>query len=277
MTEGIALLVMGRVVRVVPGGGGAAKVRRGVEAAWDRCVALAADVSSETAEVVVEVVLDEDPDVVAEARGRGAVAESTELRAMDALTTRLVQEGLKLVVGDRWLLHAAALADPETGATVVLVARSGTGKTTASRTLAQEWGYVTDETAVIERDGTMTCFPKPLSLLVDGTRPKRQVSPTELEMREAPARPWLAAVGLLARDPEADGVRVEQVPMTEALVELAEQTSSLHLLETPLQTVAEMLTERGGLRRLVYAESADLAPVLAEWLAGARRPEAVTV
>lgn len=280
MVDGIALQVMGKVVRVVPTGGGAEELRRAVETAWDRCIELAVDAgqASTSPDVEVEVFLDQDAEVVAAAKARGAVAGSTELQVMDALTTRLVQEGLKLQVGDRWLLHACALADRETGATVVLVARSGTGKTTASRTLAQDWGYVTDETSVIERDGTMTNFPKPLSLLVDGRRPKQQLSPTELGMSPAPARPWLAAVGLLSRDPEVEGVRVEQVPMVEALVELAEQTSSLHLLEQPLQTVAHLLSERGGLRRLVYAESSDLAPVLAEWLADARplataRPE----
>ena len=270
MTDRIAVDVMGRGVLLELSGSDAVALREQIETAWDRCLALQDVDPAVEPDAVVEVVLDADADVVTEARGRGAVAATTELRVMDALTTRLVQEGLQLLVGDRWLLHACAVADVESGATVVLVAPSGTGKTTASRTLAQRWGYVTDETAVVERDGSITPFPKPLSLLVDGRRPKRQVSPTELGMQVGPEKPWLAAVGLLSRDPDAEGVRVEEVPMVEALAELAEQTSSLHLLEKPLHTVADLLSARGGLRRLVYAESADLEPVVEQWLAAAR-------
>lgn len=264
----MALQVMGRDVLLEISGSGRAALVAAVERAWDRCLVAAGEAGEP--QVVVEALLDDDATVVSDARTRGAVAGATELAVLDALTTRLVQEGLKLLVGDRWLLHACAVADTTTGATVVLVAPSGTGKTTASRTLAQRWGYVTDETAVIEWDGSITPFPKPLSLLVDGRRPKKQVSPTELGMLEGPEKPWLAAVGLLSRDPDAEGVRVEEVPMVEALAELAEQTSSLHLADKPLRTVAGTLAARGGLRRLVYAESADLVPVVEEWLAAAR-------
>lgn len=105
-----------------------------------------------------------------------------------------------------------------------------------------------------------------MSLLVDGRRPKRQVSPDELDLLPAPDGARLVAVALLQRDPEVEGVRVEQVPTVEALPLLAEQTSSLHLLDRPLHTVAQMLRARGGARRLVYAEAADLAPVIASWL-----------
>ena len=273
MAERITVRVMDRSIGLDLSGSGAAGLKDAVETAWDRC--LVPSPGTYEPDTVIRVVLDDDADVVAEASRDGAVAGATELQVMDALTTRVVQEGLRLLVGDRWLLHACALADPETGATVVLVAPSGTGKTTASRILAQRWGYVTDETAVIERDGTMRTFPKPLSLLVDGRRPKRQVSPSELGMQPAPEKPWLAAVGLLARDPDAEGVRVEDVPMVEALAALAEQTSSLHLVAQPLHTVAGMLTERGGLRRLVYAEAEELEPVVQEWLASARQAEPV--
>lgn len=265
--------VMGVPVELTLTGAGMDELVGAVDDTWRRCIALAdgAGVVGADATRRVSVVLDPDASVVAAARAEDAVAGTTLLVVMDELTTRLVREGLEQVVGDRWLLHACALADPASGATVVLVAASGTGKTTASRTLSSTLGYVTDETAVVERDGTMTPFPKPLSLLVDGTRPKRQVSPDELSMLESPAAPWLARVALLSRDPDATEVRVEEVPTVEALAFLAEQTSSLHLLESPLSTVAQILHARGGLRRLVYAESADLAPVLAGWVADAER------
>ncbi|MFC6152626.1 hypothetical protein [Nocardioides yefusunii] len=276
MVTELSLDVMG--VRVVLDLGGAdAEVLRGcVEHAWDRCLVAPGSAGPEGSGTAVparrvEVVLDPDTTVVDEARSRGAVVGTTEIVVMDELTTRLVREGLEALVGDRWLLHACALGDPETGATVVLVAPSGTGKTTASRTLATSFGYVTDETAVIERDGTITPFPKPLSLLVDGRRPKRQVSPTELGMLPSPPTPWLAKVALLSRHEDAEGVVVEEVALGEGLAQLAEQTSSLHLLEDPLASATAILQARGGLTRLVYSESADLVPVVRGWLDAADR------
>lgn len=275
--------VMGKPMRLTLEGSEVADLGAAIDRAWERSL-LPADASSssgaapadESEPVTVRVVLDADDAVVTQARSEGAVAGTTELVVMDELTTRLVHEGLEQLVGDRWLLHACALADPVTGACVVLVAPSGTGKTTASRTLARTLGYVTDETAVVERDGSMVPFPKPLSLLVDGTRPKRQVAPGDLEMLPSPPAPWLARVALLARDPEATEVRIEEVPTVEALAFLAEQTSSLHLLERPLETVASILHARGGLARLVYAESADLAPLVAGWLSEATPMAPVT-
>lgn len=268
MVSELTLDVMGVRVVLELGGSGVDTLRGCVERAWDRCLLPDAE---EADAARVEVVLDEDAAVLGEARARGAVSGATEIDVMDELTTRLVREGLEALVGDRLLLHACALADPTTGATVVLVAPSGTGKTTASRTLARTFGYVTDETAVIERDGSITPFPKPLSLLVDGRRPKRQVSPTELDMLPSPAAPWLAKVALLARSQDAVGVSVEPVPVAEGLAQLAEQTSSLHLLADPLASVVALLEARGGLERLVYAECEELVPVVRGWLKDADR------
>lgn len=269
MVDERVLDVMGKPMRLTLEGSGVVDLGTAIDRAWERCL-MPAGTSQPTGMTSVRVVLDEDATLVAQARKDGAVAGVTELVVMDELTTRLVHEGLEQLVGDRWLLHACALADPTTGACVVLVAPSGTGKTTASRTLARTLGYVTDETAVIERDGSMVPFPKPLSLLVDGTRPKQQVAPGDLDMLPSHPAPWLARVALLARDPEATEVRAEHVPTVEALAFLAEQTSSLHLIERPLESVAAILNARGGLLRLVYAESADLAPLVAGWLAEAR-------
>lgn len=260
----VVLVAMGLVVHLRPAGSRVTELHEELARAWS--AAAAPERRDEEPVLVLDVVLDDDLSVVTAARTAGAVAGSDVVPVMDEVSSRVTQRCLEKKVGSHWLLHACALADPETGATVVLVAASGTGKTTAALTLGRQFGYLTDETAVIALDGSLEPFAKPLSLLVDGRRPKRQVSPDELELVPAPDRAHLVAVALLQRDPEVEGVRVEQVPTVEALPLLAEQTSSLHLLERPLHTVAQMLEARGGARRLVYAEAADLAPVIASWL-----------
>ncbi|MFC6694901.1 ATP-binding protein [Nocardioides daphniae] len=260
----VVLRVMGVVVHLRATGGRAAELRADLVRAWERCL----EETSEAPAATVEICLDDDPDLVVRARARGAVAGTDLFLVMDEVSSSLTQTTLEQVVGTRWLLHACALADTTTGRTVVLVAPSGTGKTTASRTLGQSLGYLTDETAVIALDGSIVPFAKPLSLLVDGKRPKRQVSPAEAGLVVAPPDCTVVAVALLQRESEPTEVRVEDVPMVEGLSILAEQTSSLHLLDRPLHTVANLLNERGGLRRLVYSEAVDLVPVVSSWLRG---------
>lgn len=267
MDQEIALEAMGVGVALRLRGGRADELGDEVRAAWDRC--LRPDPEG-AAVATLDVWLDDDAEVVAEARRGGAVAGTSVMLVMDELSTRVTQAGLEELVGKAWLLHACALSHPETGATVVLVAPSGTGKTTAATQLGRRFDYLTDETAVVMRDGSVVPFPKPLSLLVDGKRPKKQVSPTELGLGPTPDAGRLVAVALLQRDPEAEGVRVEEVPMVEALALLAEQTSSLHLLDDPLSTVAQILRERGGARRLVYAECSELESVIEGWMEEAR-------
>lgn len=271
----VVVVAMGLVVHLRPGGARACELREELLRAWSAALAPAQCADEEPA-VTLDVVLDDDAEAVAAARATGALAGTDVVPVLDEVSTRVTQRGLEQKVGTHWLLHACALADPDTGATVVLVAPSGTGKTTAARTLGQSLGYLTDETAVIALDGTLEPFAKPLSLLVDGRRPKRQVSPEELGLRPAPEGAHLVAVALLSRDPEVEGVRVEQVPMVEALSLLAEQTSSLHLLDRPLHTVAAMLEARGGVRRLVYAEASELLPVVSGWLQTPSAPRVTT-
>lgn len=268
MDEPLVVQVMGVGVHLVTSGGREAEVALEIRQVWGRCLDLAGPAVDPAVEL--EVCLDDDPEVVARAKARGAVAAGELVPLMDELSSRVTQLGLEQRVGQAWLLHACALVHPDTGATVLLVAASGTGKTTAARTLGRHFGYLTDETAVVEMDGSMTPYPKPLSLLVDGRRPKKQVAPDELGLLPVTRSAHLTAIALLQRDPKVEGVQVESVPTVEALALLAEQTSSLHLLDEPLQTVADLLHDRGGLRRLVYSESADLVPIVTKWMEDAR-------
>lgn len=257
MPDRVRLRVLDVATEVVCRGEHASLLAAEVRAAWDRCLDQAAPADpARSTDAVITVELE--------------LASPESVRpVMDSLTTRLTKEALAQRVGQWWLLHACAVADPETGATAVLVAPSGTGKTTAARTLGQKWSYLTDETAAIDADGRLTPYPKPLSLLVDGRRPKDQVSPSRLGLLPAVESPRLAGIALLDRDPQVQGVEVTDVPTVEALAFLAEQSSSMRLLPRPLHWVADQLGRVGGLRRIRYAEATDLHDVVAG-LVGAR-------
>lgn len=256
MPEPVRLRVLGAEAHVRCGGREADLLVREVRRAWERCL-VAPDAEPAEPELSLDLRLETDDDAAVRV-------------VVDGLTTQLTRDALALRVGELWLLHACAVADPGTGATIVLVAPSGTGKTTAARTLGQRWSYLTDETAAIDAEGRLTPYPKPLSLLVDGRRPKDQLSPSELGLLPAVEDPRLAAIALLDRDPDVVGVEVSEVPMVEGLALLAEQTSSLHLLPRPLHHVAGIVGRVGGLRRLRYAEAADLHDVVAELLGSPR-------
>jgi hypothetical protein len=253
----VALSLLGTRVDVVAGGAGADRLAASVSRTWDRCL----DATGSPAATVVDALLDDDGEAVAAARGAGAVAAGDERSLLDQLTVRLTLEAIASCHGQLWMLHACAVADPATGASVVLVAPSGTGKTTAAATLGRHFGYLTDETAAIRADATLVPYPKPLSVLVDGRRPKRQASPGELGLLEAPAGPWLAAIALLDRT-GTGAPSLEPVQTVEALPALAAQTSALQLLERPLHLVAGHLQGTGGLQRITYSEAADLVPVV---------------
>lgn len=248
-------------------GSGADAALPAVLRAWDRCLHPAA-----TAPVVelepLEVLLGSD-DEVAAARARGAVAGTDLAGLMHDLSPAVTLRLLEARAGQLVLLHAAALADPTTRRTAVLVAPSGTGKTTLSRTLGRRLGYVTDETAGVDVDGVLAAYPKPLSVIPRPGEPvKDQVSASELGLGVAPDRPTLAVVVFLERaddGPEEPEVVVE--PTLTALASLAGQTSYLTRVPRPLHRVADLLEATGGLRRVRYRESASLEPLLAGWLA----------
>ncbi|GAA3701324.1 hypothetical protein GCM10022377_13580 [Zhihengliuella alba] len=173
--------------------------------------------------------------------------------------------------GEAVMLHGAALALPESGATIALVAASGVGKTTATRVLGRHFGYLTDETVVVREDGGIVPFPKPLSLLPpSGRRPKRQAGPDELGLLPAPEAPVLRRVAVLDRRESApQSPTATRMPLSEALEYLAPQTSSLSHLPRGLCRLAELLDACGGALRLTYAESETLVPLVRRLLSAA--------
>ncbi|GAB5077205.1 PqqD family protein [Arthrobacter sp. AD-310] len=180
------------------------------------------------------------------------------------LTSRLTVAAILANAGELTMLHACGVADPDTGAVVALVARSGTGKTTASAVLAQEYGYVTDETVAIDWDGSVVPYPKPLSVKQGPGLPKRQLGPDELGLQPAPAKPFIQSIVLLNRVHGPGHLRpvLERVPLADAVLALIPDSSSQGELEAPLQSLCHLIESVGGVWQVTYSEAADLPTAL---------------
>lgn len=200
----------------------------------------------------------------------GVGSEEADLADLDLdvllhnLSQLVTQTVIEERAGDLMMFHAAGLAHPSTGATVALVAPSGTGKTTVSRLLGQSWGYVSDETVGFDESLTVLPYRKPLSVLQGTGYLKAQESPERLGLREPPAHLALTAVVLLERDAAVDTVEVEEVRTVAALPLLAEQTSYLTRHEQPLHRLADALEATGGLRLVRYRSAEDLAALVGD-------------
>lgn len=182
-----------------------------------------------------------------------------------AVTTRAIDA----MAGELVMLHAAALADPISGRTAVLVAASGTGKTTASVTLGETFAYLTDETAAITRDGVVLPYRKPLSI-IDGSHVKKQIAPSVLGLQLSCIDAHLSALLVIERDPDHEGPpAVERLETVDAIAAIAPQSSYLPSMDKPLHRLAELIHLVGGAHHVTYAESADLEPLLARLLAAA--------
>lgn len=182
---------------------------------------------------------------------------------------------------DRWMLHAAGLARPD-GGVVVLIGQSGAGKTTASRFLARQWSYVSDETIGIDADGTVHSYRKPLSVITDGYGFKVQRAPDDLGLQPLPDVPLhLSRLVLLDRQPGPSAATLVPLPDVEALADLARHSSALTTTIRPLQTIVQLLSTTGGAVRVQYSEARDLVPLFDDLAAahiavgGAARPKSV--
>jgi hypothetical protein len=179
---------------------------------------------------------------------------------------------LRATRGQRLNLHAGGLADPQ-GRVIALVAASGTGKTTATRSLAQRLGYLSDETVSLDPDGRVYPHPKPLSVLpkAETRRYKQQLSPDDLLLLPAIADGRLARIVVLRRGvPEPRGlVRLGTV---EGLLELVGQSSSLSDLEEPFGTLLRLVDHAGGVWALEYDEITDHLETLVDFLAADPSP-----
>ncbi|MDQ1137478.1 energy-coupling factor transporter ATP-binding protein EcfA2 [Microbacterium sp. SORGH_AS 1204] len=195
-----------------------------------------------------------------------------ERQSLSDLSSLVTHAAISARRGELWMLHAAGLAAPD-GGVVVLVGRSGAGKTTATKVLGRSLGYVSDETIGIEEDGTVHPYRKPLSVITPGERFKLQHPPRSLGLLPLPsAKLHVRRIILLDRDPDTIGARLSNVPLTEALVTLSEQSSALAAMPTPLRTMASLIRRTGGVLRASYAEAHFLTSLLDDIFTGETCP-----
>lgn len=196
---------------------------------------------------------------------QGTVSTASMLAS---LSVDVTLAALEQRAGEAILLHAAGLATAE-GRVVVLVGPSGRGKTTASRILGRDFGYVSDESVAIEEDGTVRPYRKPLSIIEEINHLKAQRSPGDLGLRLLPDAPLqLAALVLIERDETVAEPRGEWLDPAEGIVGLAQQASYLGRLPRPLHTLWSHIAAVGGVHRITYSDAATLEPSIAELAAG---------
>ncbi len=202
----------------------------------------------------------------------GASAPNARTASLQELTQSITHAAIGTAAGELLMLHAGALCDPGTGATLVYAAPGGTGKTTVTSTFGPGRGYLTDETVGLTRDLTVRAYPKPLSVRRGDTAfLKHETAPGDLGLTSPVVRPWLAGLVALRRDGRPGApVEVEEVGLLDALVLLAPETSSLARLDGPLRWLADAVEAAGGLRVLHFADAPDLEPVVTEVLGRSR-------
>jgi hypothetical protein len=199
----------------------------------------------------------QDADLVMDSAGRQLPG------LLEELSQRLTQWGIEQRRGELLMLHAAAVADPVSGATVAFVGPSGAGKSTAARVLGRDWGYLGDEVVALRDDHSLVPLRRPLALLTPDHPEKALVPADRLGLRSAPASPWLAGLVVLDRQPGAE-LAVERLLTIDALPLLAAQTSFLASFDRPLHRLAAAATAAGGVRRATYGEAEQLGELVAD-------------
>ena len=236
---------------------------------WERCLALpASDVTAEPITLELNEPNFEDPTASGTQRAERTVTGDDLGPLLVSGTQTITSALIGAQRGNLLMFHAGAVSHPVTGASVVFVARGGTGKTTLSRTLGTRFGYLTDETAGITLDGSILAYPKPLSIRDPEVPHKVETGPSELALVQAHPAPFVTKIILLDRSPD-DAPWIEELGLLDALCALTAESSSLAALDRGLHRLADLIERIGPITRWHYAEAADIIDPLAELLEGA--------
>lgn len=184
------------------------------------------------------------------------------------VSTHVTLKGIELARGTTLMLHAAGIALPD-GRVIAFVAPSGAGKTTLASVLGKQYGYVSDETVLIERDLTVKPYRKPLSVIEDPEKPrhKTQISPDSLGLKELPSAPLrLAAIVLFYRGDEYANATLETIPLPDAVDDLSGQISYFGEIPDSVVMLADIVENIGGIRVLRYRNSEDVTQLVDEIL-----------
>ena len=258
----VAVTALGTQVHVEVAGGNAASLAADLLRAWSRCDARQVD---DVQGRSVRVLVDDDPAAVEDAASRGAIAGADGSVVGDQVALAVTLQAMEANEGDLLMLRAAAVADPETGRCVVLVGPAGSGRSTAARTLARHFGYVTDDTVAFTAALDLLPYSKPLPSTDDPAEGLE--SPDDLGLRQAPSDLRPSAVLLLERHAE-DFVPpvLTELPTAEAIAHLSGNASYLRSLDKPLHRLAALVDEVGAVHRVDYREADDLVAVTQQLL-----------
>ncbi|WP_299930972.1 hypothetical protein [uncultured Nocardioides sp.] len=257
----VAVTALGTQVHVEVAGGHADTVAAELLRAWSRCDARRVDDAQGRS---VRVVVDDDPAAIEDAAARGSIAGPSASVVGDQVALAVTLQAMEANEGDLLMLRAAAVADAETGRCVVLVGPAGSGRSTAARTLARHFGYVTDDTVAFTPSLDLLPYRKPLAVgeAAEGLR-----SPDELGLREAPEALRPAAVLLLERHSEGFvPPELTELSTAEAVAHLSGNASYLRSLDRPLHRLAALVEEVGAVHRVDYREADDLVAVTQQLL-----------
>lgn len=192
----------------------------------------------------------------------GEVSERDFEQIHSTMSTQVTLASLKARAGNEILLHAGGVAHTD-GGVAVIVGPSGRGKTTTTRFLARSYGYVSDETIAIKRDGEILPYRKPLSVIQEGHNDKLQIAPSDLGLLPLPdAKLHLSGIAMLERAENGElASKVTSIGLARGLAAIVEQSSYLVELDRPLAAICELVAPLGGIKLLTVGEPSRIHEV----------------
>jgi energy-coupling factor transporter ATP-binding protein EcfA2 len=265
----LSLFVLGSLIEVTIVGLDEAQTRE-VEQSWQWCLAAGDDALQAPATRLVFSVGDASP-----------VGDSRSYRDFETFASDLAGFVTRAAIDaadSKWMLvHAAAIAHPQTGEVIAFIGASGAGKSTLAKALAADYVYVTDETLAVDlATGEVLAYPKPISMFSNGPgSPKKQVGPAQLGFEQAAQPLRLRQVFLLDRQIEPAGMpQTKSITTLRAVEKLVPQVSYLPRRANPISDMVRLAEWGSGIEVLTYSEAADLvAFVEIQFEAGKSEPQ----